>query len=486
MSRIRFSLGFLGLALLLLPFADLQIAATDPAQEFSRFLNGWLNPEVPSWTLLATAVIYTFSFGFFGTLVAAPVGFAMALAWRWRAIRIFCASLRAIHELFWALIFLQIFGLSPLTGLLAIALPYSAIFAKVFSEILEEQPTAAIQAAPANSSRLSLWLMIRLPQAWPQIRRYIHVRAECGLRSSAVLGFVGLPTLGYHLESALAYGAYGEAAVLLIALYLLIGGFRIITAPITWIAWLLILPFALPGNWAIDTSHVVAFFSQELIPSSVLQGDWAASTAWLLQLTREILVPGAWTTFMLSFLALAATGLLTLLITPLASERSSGKYRHWVGHGFLLVLRATPEYLLAYLLLQLWGPSMLPAIVALMLHNAALIAFLQARHVDSLRLRPDAQPSLSLYAAELLPRSYGAFLAWLFYRWEIILRESAVVGILGLFTLGFYIDSSLAELRLDSLLPLLVVTVLLNLLVEALSRAARTKLRLKRELTTRY
>ena len=32
---------------------------------------------------------------------------------------------------------------------------------------------------------------------------------------------------------------------------------------------------------------------------------------------------------------------------------------------------------------------------------------------------------------------------FLFYRWEIILRESAILGILGVYTLGFYVDSAM-------------------------------------------
>ena len=49
-----------------------------------------------------------------------------------------------------------------------------------------------------------------------------------------------------------------------------------------------------------------------------------------------------------------------------------------IGHVVLVVLRSTPEYILAFILLQLWGPSMLPAIVALSLHNGAIIGHLVA------------------------------------------------------------------------------------------------------------
>ena len=53
-----------------------------------------------------------------------------------------------------------------------------------------------------------------------------------------------------------------------------------------------------------------------------------------------------------------------------------------------------------------------------------------------------------------------------------------MVGILGIATLGFYVDSALAELRLDKLLPLLIGTVLLNVVVDIASRHLRHQLAL--------
>jgi phosphonate transport system permease protein len=50
-------------------------------------------------------------------------GFLLAFGFHSRVVRTFCVVVRAVHELFWALIFLQLFGLSPLTGILAIGIP---------------------------------------------------------------------------------------------------------------------------------------------------------------------------------------------------------------------------------------------------------------------------------------------------------------------------------------------------------------------------
>ena len=69
--------------------------------------------------------------------------------------------------------------------------------------------------------------------------------------------------------------------------------------------------------------------------------------------------------------------------------------------------------------------------------------------------------------------STAQFLAYCLYRWEIILRESAIFGILGVTTLGFYVDAAISELRLDVAVVLILATAALSMAVDALSRALR-------------
>ena len=65
-----------------------------------------------------------------------------------------------------------------------------------------------------------------------------------------------------------------------------------------------------------------------------------------------------------------------------------------------------------------------------------------------------------------------------FYRWEVILRETAILGILGVTTLGFYIDNAFEDIRFDVALVLILITAMLNICVDIISRALRSRLRL--------
>jgi phosphonate transport system permease protein len=129
-------------------------------------------------------------------------------------------------------------------------------------------------------------------------------------------------------------------------------------------------------------------------------------------------------------------------------------------------------------LLQLLGPSMLPAIIALSVHNGGIVGYLMGRHADALEYRRDAPQALNLYAYETVPRLYGQFLAYVLYRWEIILRESAIFGILGVATLGYYVDAAISEFRLDVAVMLIIATAGLSMGVDALSRGLRRRLRI--------
>ncbi len=485
---LRTSLGFVAVALVCLALADLEVTTADPWHEMGRLALGIVTPDFFATEELASALLYTVAFAFLGVAVGNGVGFFLSLVFFSRWVRMICAFVRAVHELFWALIFLQIFGLSPLTGILAIAIPYAGIIAKVYAEILEEADPAPLQALPAGTGRISLFLFARLPDAWSHFKTYSMYRLECGLRSSAVLGFVGLPTLGFHLETAFRQGQYSEVSALLILFYVIIATMRLWMKMRLLPVYLLIALMVLPWGAEFSAANMVRFLTHDIVPyplraATALDMAALASTwDWLTMMIMDQALPGIVNTVQLTMIALVATGVLTMVFFPLISPLFFGRNGRMVGHLFLVVMRSTPEYILAYLFLQLWGPSMLPAIVALSLHNGGIIGHLIGRHTETMVLRADAARGLNLYAYEALPRSYRQMLAFLFYRWEVILRETAILGILGIATLGFYIDSAFADIRFDRAILLIIITAMLNIGVDVLSRAIRSRLRLRTSL----
>ena len=158
---VRASFIFLAVALLGLLVADIAITTANPWQDLGRFFLGVATPNFFSTEGLLTALLRTVAFAFVGVTLGSICGFLLALVYRFLPVRIFCAFIRAIHELFWALIFLQFFGFHPLTGVLAIAIPYSGIFAKVYSEILEEADQEPGRLLPPGTSSIAAFLCQR-------------------------------------------------------------------------------------------------------------------------------------------------------------------------------------------------------------------------------------------------------------------------------------------------------------------------------------
>ena len=485
LTPVNISLAFVGLALVCLIFADLQVSTVDPWAEIGRMAMGVLTPDFIALDRLGYALLQTVAFAVLGVAFGSIGGFALSLIYpNSRLVRVGCAVTRSIHELFWALIFLQVFGVTPLTGVLAIAIPYAGICAKVYAEILEEADTAPLRSLPLGSGLVSAFFFARLPDVWEHFKSYTFYRFECGLRSSAILGFVGLPTLGFHLESAFMQGQYSQVSALLILFYILIASLRLWLRPRLAPLYFLAAPFFLDRGAEISWDNIVRFVTQDIVPHPLRTAeslDFNAISSfgnWVWELMSEQALVGIANTLLLTQIALVGTGILTLVLFPLVSRKFFGRTGRTLGHVLLVVLRSTPEFILAYLFLQFWGPSMLPAIIALAIHNGAIIGHLTGRHSDSLPERLDSPRGVNLYAYEVLPRVYGQFLAFLFYRWEVILRETAILGILGIHTLGFYVDSAIADIRFDRAIFLIGVTACLNVLIDKISRVIRARLKL--------
>lgn len=450
--------------LLAFALADLEISQHDPYSVLNNMFAGLLQADLSDNKYLLAALANTISFALIGLSMAATFGLLLSHYHQYPLVAHFCAFIRSIHELFWALIFLQMFGLSSITAILAIAIPYSGIFARVFDDILSRSSIQPQQVFCASSSRLSAWLYGPLAQSWPVIIAYTRYRFECALRSTTVLGFIGLPTLGYYLETAFSQGDYQQAGGLLLLSFGLIASIKwwlkIWLIPVYIIAAILYLPWQIQLEW----QYLWRFISQDIVPQPLRNADFHLQqlTHWFVDIISLQIIPGIWATLVLSMAALLLTALLTLALWPFASKVLVG-HGQILGHSLLIVLRNTPEFVLAFIFMLLLGPSMLPAIFALALHNSGIIAYLLARNSEQIKLRIDAPSAINLWSYQLQPQLYPRFLAWLFYRFEVILRESAILGMLGITTLGFYIDSAFEALHFDIALLLILTTAIINM-----------------------
>lgn len=145
----------------------------------------------------------------------------------------------------------------------------------------------------------------------------------------------------------------------------------------------------------------------------------------------------------------------------------------------LIFLRAIPEYVWAFLLIAVLGPSAWPAVLALALHNAGILGKLASETLENATPGPPAAwrglgaSRAQMTALALWPTVLPRFLLYFFYRWETCVREATVLGMLGVVSLGFWIQDARARNHYDEMVFLVLLgaaIVLVGDLVSAISR----------------
>ncbi|MBU3629363.1 ABC transporter permease [Polynucleobacter sp. AP-Reno-20A-A9] len=137
--------------------------------------------------------------------------------------RMLMLLLRGIPEIVWALLLVRVFGLGPIAGVLAIAITYGGMLAKVYSEILETENTLPARALLLlGSGRINAFLYGLLPGASQELASYTIYRWECAVRASVVMGFVGAGGLGQLMDQSMKMLNGGEVSTILIMFLLLV------------------------------------------------------------------------------------------------------------------------------------------------------------------------------------------------------------------------------------------------------------------------
>jgi phosphonate transport system permease protein len=149
----------------------------------------------------------------------------------------------------------------------------------------------------------------------------------------------------------------------------------------------------------------------------------------------------------------------------------------------LMLLRSIPEYVWAFLLLAIFGPSAWPAILALAIHNTGILGRLGSETVEN----ADTQTAAAfrgLGAGRLQIAVFGLFpvllprlLLYFFYRWETCVREATVLGMLGIASLGYWVEDARTRGQYDSLVFLIGLGVAIVMLGDLLSALARLAVR---------
>ena len=170
-------------------------------------------PDAGSWHragLYAYAMLETLAIALLGTLMAAtvafPLGFLAARNTTINRLVKFLArrsfdTLRGVDILIWALIWINVVGLGPFAGVLALFMSDLGIFGKLFSEAIEAADDKPVEGvlSTGGSSVAAVRFGI-LPQLLPVLLSQVLYAFESNTRSASIIGIVGAGGIGLILS----------------------------------------------------------------------------------------------------------------------------------------------------------------------------------------------------------------------------------------------------------------------------------------------
>jgi len=199
------------------------------------------DPGSQLWSYVA-ALGETLSIAFLGTLGAAILALpaSMLAAKNVVANRIvhfasrrFLDSIRGIDTLIWALIWINVVGLGPFAGILAIMTSDFGSFGKLFSEAIEASDRKPVDGVKSTGgSDLHGFRFGVLPQVLPILLSQVLYYFESNTRSATIIGIVGAGGIGLYLANEIAQAEWQSVAFLILMILVTVAAIDWISAKI--------------------------------------------------------------------------------------------------------------------------------------------------------------------------------------------------------------------------------------------------------------
>jgi phosphonate transport system permease protein len=188
-------------------------------------------------------------------------------------------------------------------------------------------------------------------------------------------------------------------------------------------------------------------------------------------------------TLQISLLGTALGAMGALLLGLLASENLTP---HWLHHPikmFLAIIRSLPVILLALLFVSAIGLGPMPGVLAVALHSLGMLGKLYAEEFETAdagvweALDSAGADWLQKIRFAIWPQTARQILSLTLFRFEMNLRESAVLGLVGVAGLGLWIENYRRAFDYHSVATMVFVTMLLVLVVDQATFHIRRRLK---------
>ena len=496
------------------------VASWSNAERFFARVGGLSFPD-PGQLLYFTGL--TLGLVICGTLLAAVVSVPIAYLAAanttpgngWRAAARFVGVLtRAVPDVVLAMVFVLIFSLGTLPGILAIGIHSIGMISKLFADAIEqidEGPRLAIRAA--GGSRLQEFAAGVLPQVMPSWVATVLHRNDINLRGSVILGYVGVVGLGMQMSFAFKSLNYGLGLGYALVIFVLCVVMEVVSSAVR-AAMLGIAPtgrgigdrvvravapadlharLRRPWDRPRVRNAVWGWIAVAVIVGSVLICDIHWSELITVWAKVPALAAQFWPPSFGSYdagtmfgamgetiaIALAAT-LLTLIVSvvvgSLAARNVAPTRGLRAGMRLLLVLvRGIPEIILAIVLIVITGLGAQAGTIALAVGGVGLLGKLIADSFEEVKRGPEralvatGATRLQVYAGATLPQGARALIGHTFYLLDTNIRAATLLGIVGAGGVGYYLLNASQGSNYGTVTAIVLMILVTVLAVEGLA-----------------
>ncbi len=428
------------------------------------------------------------------------------------ASRLALDALRGVPDFAWALLLLAVFGPNAVTAVLAIAVHVAGILGKILSELWDGVARAHGDVLRSTGAgRVQTLLYGVQPLAGRAMLSFVLMRLECAVRNASVIGAVCGGGLGGAILQELSYDNKQRAVTLLLAALALTVGVDLASNAVRRLlqrertsslaqAQRRRRVVGLAAAFAIATSCFLLRAPLSGLGEELARLDLRFLTRHYGQLLRPQLdldtlgeaLRGAVVPLALGALATAPACALAAWMSWCASASfqlhaqrfAPERVPTWLrGSRVVLVagtrlvaavLRGVPEVAWVWMLSLFFLTGVEAALGALTLHSAGVLARVFTETVDNVpyrRLEHVGAPGrgeLFLYGA--LPLSRGDWRSYALFQFESNVRTGVVLGIVGVGGIGYLFRTSLANGAMSRAGTFLLVTLLLTVTIDRLSR----------------
>ncbi|TGG93516.1 phosphonate ABC transporter, permease protein PhnE [Natronospirillum operosum] len=181
-------------------------------------------------------------------------------------------------------------------------------------------------------------------------------------------------------------------------------------------------------------------------------------------------------------LATLLTVFIALPVSYIAAQNTTpNRITLWLGRLILVSSRSVNTIIWALLFVAIFGPGVLAGILAVMFRSIGFIGKLMGEAIEEIDRRP-VEAMLATGAGKMkvvmyavVPQVMPAFFAIVILRWDINIRESTVLGLVGAGGIGVLLQGSIDTFAWQTVATILLAIIVLVIIGEAITSALRKK-----------